>query len=136
MSADEVGTVYLLCYDGYISPRTGHVQPLHYYGWAKHGDGQARIRQHMRGVSGARLPAAMHARGVRCYVGRIWRNATRADERALKRGRNAARRCLRCRKQRRALAQDAQLEWLLAKSVRREAARRGRVLPRAAHGER
>jgi predicted GIY-YIG superfamily endonuclease len=71
------GTVYLLHFDGPL----GHAK--HYLGFCENGNLFERIAYHLKG-RGSRLVKAAVASGCGIYVVRLWKGATRDDERRLK----------------------------------------------------
>lgn len=77
----------------------------HYIGFTetgKPGGLMARLERHRKG-RGSSLMAAVHAAGISICVARVWPEGTRDFERWLKRQKNAAVFCVRCRQYPRAI---------------------------------
>lgn len=90
------GTVYLLHFEkpiGNMEKNVGRAQ--HYVGWTE--DIEVRLAQHLLG-QGARIVAAVVAKGIGVKLARVWTHRTRYFERKLKKSRNAPRYCPECRK--------------------------------------
>ena len=86
MTAEQAGTVYLIHFD------RPYRHARHYTGWA--GNLDARLARHRAG-NGARLIEVVMAAGIGWELARTW-PGTRADERRIKRARNAPRLCPLC----------------------------------------
>ena len=83
----HTGTVYLLHFDRPLA----HAR--HYVGWSA--DLPKRIEQHRRGLSGARLMAAVKDAGIGFRVARVW-DGDRAFERRIKNRHATPRLCPVC----------------------------------------
>ena len=83
-----VNVVYLL----HFEPAYRHAG--HYVGFAQ--DLGPRLNAHLHG-RGARLTQVAHDAGCALVLARVWTNASRADERRLKRWHGAAQLCPICR---------------------------------------
>jgi len=85
---------YLIHFEvAYTSPN-GAKTVRHYLGWAS--NIAQRVRSHQAG-NGARLMSVVTAAGVPWHVARRWKDATRQDERRLKRWHNHGQLCPVCR---------------------------------------
>lgn len=84
-----IGKLYLL----HFEPSFKHAQ--HYLGWTS--DVDVRVERHCNG-RGSPLVKAAIAAGCTVTVVRVWEDATRSDERALKaKGKNNRKLCPTCR---------------------------------------
>lgn len=88
------GTVYLLCFGEGGLHVTGGRYARHYIGWTE-GPVGLRVNAHMTG-SGSPLVRAAVAAGCAVELVRVWENADRHFERALKRRKEAPRLCPVC----------------------------------------
>lgn len=92
------GCIYLLCFE------RPYKHARHYLGFAAAPTPDERIQEHRDGT-GSRLMAVIKAAGIGFTVARVWKDATRTDERALKDRKNTgAKLCPICRAARKAAA--------------------------------
>ena len=91
------GCIYLLCFE------RPYKHARHYLGFAAAPTPDERIAEHRAGT-GARLLAVIREAGIGFHVARVWKNATRDDERALKDRKGSAKLCPTCRAARKAAA--------------------------------
>jgi hypothetical protein len=90
-----IGQVYLLHFLGGGLGHGSQANVRHYCGWAE--NAEARIAQHMKGTSRARIMEVAHERGVEFTVARVWDNVAREFERKLKNSGGLSRHCPICK---------------------------------------
>lgn len=90
-----VGQVYLLHFLGSGLGHGSQANVRHYCGWAE--NAEARIAQHMKGTSRARIMEVAHERGVEFTVAKVWDNVAREFERKLKNSGGLSRHCPICK---------------------------------------
>lgn len=109
VTENTLGTVYLLHFD----PPYKHSG--HYYGWTT--DLNATVKRHYAGTSGAKMVTAAVRAGSKIIVARRWKDVPYAFVKKMRAGKNAIRRCPRCRAEGRYAQQDDRLEELLERSL-------------------
>ena len=91
-----MGTVYLIHFDKPIgNPNNPHGQAQHYIGYAG-SSLRRRLKEHRRGT-GSRIMQVVTDLGIGWRVARVWRHATRKDERRLKNYHKARQLCPICK---------------------------------------
>ncbi len=93
-----VGTIYLIHFDAPLGDvDRPHMHASHYLGWTEDDDVDGRIARHRAG-DGAKILAAANLQGITYAVVRTWADATRDDERRMKKsGHFADRLCPVCK---------------------------------------
>ena len=97
----QKGFVYLL----HFEEKYGHCQ--HYLGWASKGGLKNRIQQHRDGI-GSKLTIAFYDAGIPFRVARVWRHATKLQEKRIRDKANNPKLCPICAKEGREVTPLAQ----------------------------